>query len=138
MQPTRREFVRWVAASGLTLALARLSPAGALPFEASQTLPGPANAPLIGRARIDGVAKVTGAKLYASDFRAADMEGWPATTAHALLVRTPDASHVYEGLNLDALPPQARPTKVVGATDVAAAALRAPPFYAGDLFCLVG
>ncbi|TCK28600.1 CO/xanthine dehydrogenase Mo-binding subunit [Ancylobacter aquaticus] len=138
MQPTRREFVRWVAASGLTLALARLSPAGALPFEASQTLPGPANAPLIGRARIDGVAKVTGAKLYASDFRAADMEGWPATTAHALLVRTPDASHVYEGLNLDALPPQARPTKVVGATDVAAAALRAPPFYAGDLFCPVG
>jgi CO/xanthine dehydrogenase Mo-binding subunit len=138
MQPTRRELFSWVAASGITLGLSRLSPAIALPFEASQTLPGRADAALIGRARIDGIAKVTGAKLYASDFRAADMEGWPASTAHALLVRARDASHVFAGLNLDALPATAQPTKVVGAADIAASALRTPPFYAGDLFCPIG
>ena len=27
--------------------------------------------------RIDGYAKVTGAKLYASDVRGADLDGWP-------------------------------------------------------------
>jgi len=37
-----------------------------------------------GAGRIDGVAKVTGTKLYASDFRAADLPGWPATTSHAV------------------------------------------------------
>ncbi|WP_428030445.1 xanthine dehydrogenase family protein molybdopterin-binding subunit [Ancylobacter sp.] len=128
----------WVGASGITLGLARLSPAQALSFEATQTLPGRADAPLIGRSRIDGVAKVTGAKLYASDFRAADMEGWPHQTAHALLVRSPDATHLFEGLDLDRLAPEARPTKVVTEADVATAALRVPPFYTGDLFCPVG
>jgi hypothetical protein len=33
--------------------------------------------------RIDGRPKVTGAKLYAADFRAQDMPGWPRHTAHA-------------------------------------------------------
>ena len=69
--------------------------AGAKPLESAAT----------GAGRIDGVAKVTGAKLYASDFRAADMPGWPATTSHALLVRAPDATHVYTGIDLDAARP---------------------------------
>jgi hypothetical protein len=30
------------------------------------------------RYRIDGVAKVTGEKIYARDFRARDTGGWPA------------------------------------------------------------
>ncbi len=31
------------------------------------------------------------------------MPGWPAETAHALLVRTPEASCIYEGLDLERL-----------------------------------
>lgn len=140
MRPTRREFVRWVAASGITLGLSRLVPANATPFEASQTLPGQAGLRLRlgGRGRIDGVAKVTGAKLYVSDFRATDIEGWPAETAHALLVRTADATHVHAGLDLDALPTSAKPTVVVTAQDLEKAGTRVPPFYAGNLFCPVG
>jgi hypothetical protein len=38
-----------------------------------------------GLGRVDGVAKVTGATLDASDFRAADLPGWPAQTSHAML-----------------------------------------------------
>jgi len=44
-----------------------------------------------GAGRIDGVVKVTGAKLYPSDFRAADLPGWPEKTSHAMIVRVADA-----------------------------------------------
>jgi CO/xanthine dehydrogenase Mo-binding subunit len=90
------------------------------------------------RGRIEGVEKVTGAKLYASDFRASDMPGWPGRTSHALLLRSPEASRVYEGLSLDALGPEARPSVVVTAKDILDAGLEVPEFYAGDLFCPAG
>ena len=38
--------------------------------------------------------KVTGAKVYAADFRAVDMPGWPPDTAHAMLLKAPDATHI--------------------------------------------
>ncbi|GLK72307.1 molybdopterin-dependent oxidoreductase [Ancylobacter dichloromethanicus] len=140
MRPSRREFVTWVAASGILLSTARLQPAQAGPFDETQTFPGIAakqSSPLE-KGRIDAFAKATGAKLYASDFRAADMDGWPATTAHALLVRTADASHIFAGLDLSVLDASARPTIVVTADDLARVGTRAPPFYTGDLLCPVG
>ncbi|MFK8253856.1 xanthine dehydrogenase family protein molybdopterin-binding subunit [Ancylobacter terrae] len=137
MQPSRREFVSWVAGSGITLAMARLSPLAAAPFDAGLTLPGAAAADAA-KGRIDAVAKITGAKLYASDFRASDMEGWPAGTAHALLLRTPEARHVFTGIDLSFLEAAARPSRVVTAQDLASGGIRVPPFYAGDLLCPAG
>lgn len=140
MRPSRRDFVTWVAASGIMLAISRIGPVRATGFEASQTLPGTAASRLPGATagRIDALAKVTGAKLYASDFRAADMEGWPETTAHALLLRAADATHVFTGLDLSALEAGARPAQVVTAQDLERAGVRVPPFYAGDLLCPAG
>ena len=87
-----------------------------------------------GAGRIDGVAKVTGAKLYASDFRAADMPGWPATTSHAMLIRAPDATHVYTGIDFARLTGAAKPSVVVTADrSRAQSGTRVPEFYAGDL-----
>src|SRR5689334_19605658 len=102
MRPSRREFVKWVTASGIALSLSRLGAAEPAGFPARAVLPGRQNwnAAADGRGRIDGVAKVTGAKLYASDFRAADLPGWPATTSHAILVRASDATRVYLGMDL--------------------------------------
>ncbi len=102
MQPSRREFVKLVTASGIALSLSRLSAAEEPAFLARETLPGRQNwnPAATGVGRIDGVAKVTGAKLYASDFRAADLPGWPADTSHAMLIRAPDAAHVYTGIDL--------------------------------------
>ena len=73
------------SASGIALSLSRLASAEAPAFAARETLPGRGNwnPAANGAGRIDGVAKVTGAKLYASDFRAADLPGWPAKTSHA-------------------------------------------------------
>ncbi len=96
------------------------------------------SAPGIAKQRIEGFAKVTGAKIYAADFRATDMPGWPAETGHALLVKTTDASHVFEGLDLDLLTPEFRPDRVVLAADLAAAKITVPGFYAGDLLVPAG
>ena len=84
------------------------------------------------------MAKVTGAKLYASDFRAADLPGWPANTSHAMLVRAPDATHVYTGMDLALLGGALKPSVIVTAADLERIGTRVPEFYAGDLFCPVG
>ncbi len=140
MQPSRREFVKWVTANGIALSLSRLGSAQELGFAARETLPGRQkwNPAAKGAGRIDGVAKVTGTKLYASDFRAADLPGWPATTSHAILVRAPDATHVYTGMDLARLSGVLKPSVVVTAEDLAKIGTRVPEFYAGDLFCPVG
>src|SRR5712675_364435 len=140
MQPSRREFVKWVTASGIALSTSRLGSAEEAGFAARETLPGRQNwnPAANGAGRIDGVAKVTGAKLYASDFRAADLPGWPATTSHAILVRAPDGTHVYTGMDLARLSAVLKPSVVVTAEDLAKIGTRVPEFYAGDLFCPVG
>ncbi len=140
MQPSRREFVKWVTASGIALSLSRLGSAEEVGFAARETLPGRQNwnPAANGAGRIDGVPKVTGAKLYASDFRAADLPGWPATTSHAILIRAPDATHVYTGMDLARLTGALKPSVVVTADDLEKIGTRVPQYYTGDLFCPVG
>src|SRR6266849_9956749 len=98
MWTSRREFVKGATASGIALSLSRLALAEEPDFAARETLPGRQgwNPAATGVGRIDGVAKVTGAKLYASDFRAADLPNWPPLTSHAMLVRAPDATRSEE------------------------------------------
>src|SRR5580692_6853503 len=140
MRASRREFVKWGMASGIVFSLSRLAPAQEPLFAARETLPGRGrwNPAAAGMGRIDGVAKVTGAKLYASDFRAADLPGWPSKTAHAILVRAPDATHVYTGIDLTRLTGASKPTVVVTAADLVRAGTRVPGFYSGDLLCPLG
>lgn len=137
MRPSRREFMQWAVTGGITLGVSRIS-LGEIPgFLARETLPGKGVwTPTAGR--VDGVAKATGAKLYASDFRANDFPGWPANTSHALLVRTANATHIYSGFDLARLNKIAKPSVVVTAEDVERIRVRVPEFYAGDLFCPVG
>ena len=140
MRPSRREFLNWVSATGIALSLSRLASAEAAGLLPRASLPGRVNwnPAANGTGRIDGVAKVTGAKLYASDFRAADLPGWPANTSHAMLVRAPDATHVYIGMDLARLGGALKPSVVVTAADLDRIGTRVPEFYAGDLFCPVG
>src|SRR5580658_1868694 len=137
---SRREFVRACAASGIALTLTRLAAAQEPAFAVREMLPGRQawNPAATGAGRIDGVAKVTGAKLYSSDFRAADMPGWPSQTSHALLLRAADATHVYAGLDLSPLSGALKPAAIVAADDLVRMGTRVPEFYAGDLLCPVG
>ncbi len=106
----------------------------------SQPIGGPVwqGAPGTARQRIEGFAKVSGAKVYAADFRARDMPGWPAETGHALLIKATDASHLFEGIELDLLASELRPDRVVLSADLAAAKITVPGFYKGDLLCPLG
>src|SRR5215471_13621485 len=137
MRTSRREFVKGVTASGIALSLSRLALAEEAGFAARETLPGRQNwnPAATGAGRIDGVVKVTGSKLYAGDFRAADLPGWPAQTSHAMLIRAPDATHIYDALVLSSLTGALRTSVVVTAEDLARIGVRVPQFYAGDLFC---
>ena len=140
MQISRREFVKSATASGIALSVSRLAMAEEPGFAARETLPGRQhwNPAATGVGRIDGVAKVTGAKLYASDFRAADLPNWPQVTSHALLIRAADATHVYAGLDLSRLTGGLKPAVVVTAENLSRIGTRVPEFYAGDLLCPVG
>ncbi len=140
MRISRREFVKSVAASGIALSVSPLAIAAEPSFAARETLPGRQgwNPAANGRGRVDAVPKVTGAKLYASDFRAADLPGWPQKTSHGMLILAPDATHVYTGLDLSRLSGALKPAVVVTAADLARVGTRVPEFYAGDLFCPVG
>jgi CO/xanthine dehydrogenase Mo-binding subunit len=140
MRISRRDFVKSATASGIALSITPLAIAEEPNFAARETLPGRQgwNPAATGVGRIDGVAKVTGAKLYASDFRAADLPNWPQATSHAMLIRAADATHVYDGLDLSRLSGALKPAVVVTAADLARAGMRVPEFYAGDLLCPVG
>ena len=140
MRASRREFLNWVSASGITLSLSRLGSAKPPACHRARRFRGARTGirPPMARGRVDGVAKVTGAKLYASDFRAADLPGWPANTSHAMLIRAPDATHVYLGMDLARLGGAMKPSVVVTAADLDKIGTRVPEFYTGDLFCPVG
>jgi CO/xanthine dehydrogenase Mo-binding subunit len=137
MRLSRRQFVTWATASGISLSVSSIGLGEIAGFLPRETLPGRGVwTPKAGR--VDGLAKATGAKLYASDFRANDFPGWPTKTSHALLVRTPNATHVYLGVDLARLNTIAKPSVVVTAKDVERIGIRVPEFYAGDLFCPIG
>lgn len=71
--------------------------------------------------RIDGLAKVTGQKVYARDFNAADM-GWAGPEWFALFARATSTSQPFEGFDLAALPAEATPTKIVYGDQLSATA----------------
>jgi hypothetical protein len=127
---SRRDFVKLLTSSGIALSVSPLALAQQPDFMARETFPGRQNfnPAATGAGRIDGVAKVTGSKLYAADFRAADLPGWPAKTSHAMLIRTTDATHLFEGLDLSRLTGALKPSVVVTAEDLARIGTRVPEF----------
>src|SRR5499427_7702704 len=139
MRISRRDFVKSVAASGIAISVTPLAIAEQPDFAARETLPGQQgwNPAATGVGRIDGVAKVTGAKLYASDFRAADLPGWPQNTSHAMLIRAADATHLLTEIDLSRLTGALKPSVVVTADDLARVGTGVPEYYAGDLLCPV-
>ena len=130
MRISRREFVKSVTASGIALTVSRLAIAEEPSFAEREILPGRHrwNPAADGRGRVDAVPKVTGAKLYASDFRAADLPGWPQNTSHAMMIRAADATHVLTGIDLSPLAGALKPSVVVTADDLARIGARVPEY----------
>lgn len=83
--------------------------------------------------RIDGLAKATGAKIFARDIRARDMPHWPQQQAHAFVLRTTKADRAYQGFDLSALGDELKPDRAVTAEDLARDGLAFPKFYGDDM-----
>ncbi len=88
--------------------------------------------------RLDGIAKVTGQKVYARDLRATDVDGWPSTQHHALLIRANRADKIFSGVNLSMLEKSNRPYKVLTAKEIVEDSVVLPPFYGDDMLLPVG
>ncbi|HEX7911998.1 MAG TPA: twin-arginine translocation signal domain-containing protein, partial [Paraburkholderia sp.] len=83
--------------------------------------------------RIDGIAKVTGSKVFARDIRATDMPHWPQQQSHAFILRATQADRGYEGFDLSLLGDDLQPDRVVTAADLARDGLIFPAFYGDDM-----
>ncbi|NJS36176.1 MAG: molybdopterin-dependent oxidoreductase [Brachymonas sp.] len=158
---SRRSFVGAAGAAGVAVLLSRydlahakpptaLHPAAAkhpAPHAHLKAAPGWSGAPGKARYRIEGMAKVTGQKIYARDFRAKDMPGWPVQERVAMILRAHDASKLFLGIDLSMLPADVQPWKVIQFKDLAAlnlslpwsmcppAAANAPPPLPGNPMC---
>ncbi|MEO1199159.1 MAG: molybdopterin cofactor-binding domain-containing protein [Pseudomonadota bacterium] len=71
------------------------------------------------RYRIDGLEKVTGKKIYARDFHAPDLDGWPDEEDLVLVLRSPLANRQFLGLDLGDLSRNLWPNSVIMASDLA-------------------
>jgi CO/xanthine dehydrogenase Mo-binding subunit len=135
---SRRSFVGLAGAGGLMLSVHEL--AGAKPttplHPAALThpalhahlkpAPGWSGAPGKARYRIEGMAKVTGQKIYARDFRAKDMPGWPANERMAMILRAQDATKLFTGIDLSMLPAELMPQRTIMQPDLLPLKLELP------------
>ncbi|WP_323786455.1 xanthine dehydrogenase family protein molybdopterin-binding subunit [Thalassovita sp.] len=130
---TRRAFLK---STGAGVALTVIAPSFLLSGQArgaGLNTGAPTDVPGVATQRIDGLAKVTGQKVYARDFSAADMAGWPDNQWHAMYLRALTTDQAFEGVDLSSLPPQAQPARVVLGNELSQA-LRAPKVaFARDL-----
>lgn len=119
MKQSRRTFLKTTAASGAVILVSQIDFLASEARADQSTGPpdwqaGPGKA----RHRIDGYAKVTGQKIYARDFRARDLQGWPQNEQLVYVLRATFNDHIYEGLDLADLPEPLKPQKIVTADDL--------------------
>lgn len=119
MKISRREFLKTTTAAGVALVFSRVSVGmtGDGVNTGSQP-PGWAGDPGEAKFRFDGLAKVTGQKINARDFRALDMEGWPARETYVFIVRSNFVDVQFMGVDLTILPGDLKPLKVITAEDL--------------------
>src|SRR5690625_8025546 len=100
---SRRSFIKLGTIAGITVSLGRLPFAHAVEVH-SGAHPKTWVAP-DGKARYrwDAIRKVTGQKVFARDFRAKDLPGWPKEQAHAFFVKATRIDRVVEGVDLTEL-----------------------------------
>jgi CO/xanthine dehydrogenase Mo-binding subunit len=133
LQLSRRTVLKSFAAAGIAVRVGLITrEADAVPLTAPLPPPprwlGENGRP---RFRLEALAKVTGEKTFARDYRARDLPGWPAHQSHALLIRATRADSNFQGLDLSILGPDLQPDKIVLAADLEAANL-IPPAAEGD------
>jgi hypothetical protein len=78
------------------------------------------------RYRWDAIRKVTGEKVFARDFRARDLPGWPRQQAHAFFIKATRADRSFEGLDLSLLGDDLQPDRLLFHEDLERDGIRVP------------
>jgi CO/xanthine dehydrogenase Mo-binding subunit len=114
---TRRVFLKLLA-SGATVSLSVTSLSSwALSSDRASVPDTPEWAPEAGKARwrIDGMPKVLGQKIYARDFKARDIEGWPQEENFLYALRCDRYDQIVSSYDLSMLPAELQPLAIVNA-----------------------
>lgn len=139
---SRRAFIKRAMVAGVSVYLAQLgTPAFSALFEQQILSPtDEAWQPGEGmKFRLDGMAKVTGAKVFARDIRARDMPHWPDTQSHAFIVRATRCDAVFDGIDLSRLEQAGlMPDRIITAEDMARDNIAVPRFYGPSFFVAAG
>jgi len=110
---SRRDVLKLGTFLGISLTLRRVDDAAAIEVHSGRGA-GEWLAP-DGRARYrwDGIRKVTGQKVFARDFRAMNLPGWPKEQAHAFFIKATKADRVFEGVDLSILGNDLQPDQLL-------------------------
>lgn len=113
VRPSRRDFIKLGTFAGIAVTLGRLPVA-----EATEVHSGPSPADWIasdGKARYrwDAIRKVTGEKVFARDYRARDLAGWPTQQAHAFFIKATQVDRTFEGVDLSLLGADLQPDRLL-------------------------
>lgn len=140
---SRRGFVKAGIASGIAfrIGLIGTGAAAALVDDPRSQLPSWISPDGKARFRTDAVAKVTGDKTFARDYRARDLPGWPKEQSHAFLINATRADAVFAGLDLSLLGEELKPDRLVLGDELLRDGIRPPfggvvgaPGFYGDVF----
>ncbi|MCI2809475.1 xanthine dehydrogenase family protein molybdopterin-binding subunit [Eoetvoesiella caeni] len=137
---SRRRFLQASSLAGITVYIA---PFGSTAYAAlfDQRVLTPVRwDPATGKAqfRVDGIAKVSGAKVFARDIRARDLPNWPEQQSHALILRAARADAVYQGFDLTRLGQDLKPDKIVTAAELQRDGIAFTEFYGDDMLLPTG
>lgn len=94
---------------------------------------------LAGKQLYEGPIKATGGKIYAVDFRAKDLPGWPLTERRGVILRAPHVDKIYAGLDLIRLRQDDIECSLVTGDDLLKWGCKgAPPFLSPEFYAVTG
>ncbi|MFC6980203.1 twin-arginine translocation signal domain-containing protein [Microbulbifer taiwanensis] len=127
----RRNFIKLCTVAGITLfaapslwQLGRARQAGSSTGKLNWRGDGPDPA-----FRSDGIAKVTGQKIFGRDYRARDMSDWPQQQHYALALRCNRVERRFTGIDWTQVPADSQPYARITAQSLVDRKLKLPPFY---------
>lgn len=134
---SRRGFLKGSAVAGVSISVSSLPLSAAARLLETPPRPGADWLDSSGqpRYRLDAIAKVTGAKTFSRDYRAENLEDWPAEQSHAFMIHATKADRRFEGVDLSVLGKDLQPDRLVLHEDLVVDGIAVPnPDFFGDVF----